>query len=148
MGRYEKRGSVSKMIEELGWDSLEARRKKKRLSVFYKSFVGNSTFLEISVRIKEAEYLGRHDHKCKVRCILQRIDSIKFCFLKKTIEEWNGLLAEVFGPFPKDVKFFVKCLGKFNKLTRSERSRGSPGRVMYGEGRYNSREGYEFRKIL
>ena len=36
LNRYGKTESVTNMLDELGWDTLETRRKKSRLVVFYK----------------------------------------------------------------------------------------------------------------
>ena len=36
LNRYRKTESVTNMLDELGWDTLETRRKKSRLVMFYK----------------------------------------------------------------------------------------------------------------
>jgi hypothetical protein len=116
LSRYEKCSSVTQMQKELGWESLEARRRKKRLSMFYKAYVGEPAFKEIRDRINEADYIGRNDHTFKVRSIKQKTDKRKYSFLNRTIEEWNGLPAEIFEPFPRNVKAFLKKVGELNKL--------------------------------
>ena len=42
LNRYNNTSSVSEMLHELQWDTLEERRKKNRLSIFYKIHNGQT----------------------------------------------------------------------------------------------------------
>ena len=57
------------------------------------------------------------DHNYKVRCLQQKTDNRKYSFLNRTIKEWNSLPAEVFEPFPKNIKLFIKNISKVVRMT-------------------------------
>jgi hypothetical protein len=48
-------------------------------------------------RLRRAYYLSRVDHVRKIRDRKQKKDMGKYCFVNRTIENWNRLPAEALG---------------------------------------------------
>ena len=46
-------------------------------------------------RLQAQSYLSRVDHKWKIRARRQRTDVGKYCFVNRTIADWNRLPEEV-----------------------------------------------------
>ena len=79
------------MIKELGWDSLESRRKKARLNLMYKLThklinIDTANFLE-----SHSEMRSRGSHSFKYRIPKFYKDVFKFSFFPRTIKVWNSL---------------------------------------------------------
>lgn len=88
---YQQTASVTDMIKELGWDSLESRRKKARLNLMYKLThklinIDTSKYLEI-----HSEMRTRGSHLFKYRIPKFYKDIFKFSFFPRTIKDWNSL---------------------------------------------------------
>ena len=92
--RYHNTSSVSSMIDDLKWESLESRRQKLQLTLFFK-------IVNDLVDIPAAEYLTaapsrlRSNHKLKFRHLAARSDTFKHSFFPRTIPVWNSLPASV-----------------------------------------------------
>ena len=86
--------SVSSMLEHLQWESLESRRVKIQLTLFYK--VVNNL-----VHIPAADYLvpsmsrTRASHSKRYRQFSTSSDFFKFSFFPRTVPSWNSLPATV-----------------------------------------------------
>jgi hypothetical protein len=52
-------------------------------------------------RLQRPYYLSRVDHVQKIRDRKQRIDIGKYCFVNRTIKNWNQLPAEVLWTFQR-----------------------------------------------
>ena len=88
-GRYHNRSSVSNMIDDLGWPSLEQRRKEARLTMLYKlssGLVYSTTVLQPLQRSS-----GRTTNSRAYQTLGSRTNARKFSFFPRTIREWNVL---------------------------------------------------------
>ena len=87
--RYRNTSSVSSMLDHLQWESLEARRSKIQLTLFYK-------VVHDLVDIPASSYLTprtRSSHTKKFRQFSPSTDCFKFSFFPRTILLWNSLPA-------------------------------------------------------
>ena len=91
VGDYRQKSSVTNMIKELGWDSLETRRQKARLTMMFK--IANDL-----VGINKEEHLKpitnsrtRKNNNRNFQPIYARLNTYKFSFFPRTIHEWNTL---------------------------------------------------------
>ena len=93
-GDFKKYSSVTEMLNNLDWETLEQRRKNDRLTMLYKVSHG-------LVGINGAEYLTHSDnrrtrgsHQFKYQRQHKRLDVHKYSFFNRTIPEWNELPDE------------------------------------------------------
>ena len=61
------------------------------MCVLFKSYKGERAWKTIKDRLQAPSYLSRVDHKWKIRAIKQRTDVSKYCFVNRTITDWNQL---------------------------------------------------------
>ncbi len=83
--------SVTDMIKDLNWESLEVRRKKARLTLLYK-FSRNLVDIETNNYLlvnNETRTRGSHSYKYRVP------KTTKFSFFPRTIRKWNLLPEEI-----------------------------------------------------
>jgi hypothetical protein len=113
MGKHKKTESVSKLLAELGWSSLERRRKINRLCALFRTLKGENAWGDLRKKVENPNYIGRNDHQFKVKCRSQKNNVKKFSFLNRTILDWNSLPAELFEPFPKSVNVFKRRCKKY-----------------------------------
>ena len=89
--RHRNTSSVSDMLADLKWPSLEKRRKHARLVLLYKTLEGS---VEIDCEIKQSTSRSRRTtaaHSRQLdRCICKR-DIRLNAFLPRTIRDWNSL---------------------------------------------------------
>ena len=83
------------MIKDLGWESLENRRNKARLTLVYKlshnlTDVSADEYLQLN-----SETRTRGSHPYKYRLSKVKRDVFKYSFFTRTINEWNSLPYEV-----------------------------------------------------
>ena len=77
-------GSITKMLEKLGWKTLQQRRKTDRLNLFNKA-LNNLAALQFMELIKEPSRYTRHMHSKHFITISTRTNVYKFSFLPRTI---------------------------------------------------------------
>jgi hypothetical protein len=87
--------SVTAMVEKLGWDDLTIRRKRNRLTCFYKTYFGYGGWSELANRVNTANYLGRRDHPFKVSIPKSKKDMHMYSFIGRTCRDWNDLPCSV-----------------------------------------------------
>ena len=89
-------GTMTKMLEDLHWPTLETRRKYMRLVMFYK-ITNNEIDMELPPYIMEQRRATRSSGAISNNFIpLQpRLDCYKFSFYVRTIVEWNMLPPEL-----------------------------------------------------
>jgi len=75
----------------LDWDSLAQRRKISRVCALFKAHKGEREWKTIKDRLRAPRYLSRVDHKWEIRARNQRTDVGKYCFVNRTITDWNQL---------------------------------------------------------
>jgi len=94
--RYDNTASVTAMLNDLKWETLETRRNNQRLTMFYRT-------QHNMVSISPADYLARvqssqsrrsgHDQMNQVPYVLT--DVYKYSFFLATVRMWNALPASV-----------------------------------------------------
>ena len=92
--RHHNTSSVTEMINELGWETLECRRQKIQLTLLYK-IINNLVDIPASDYLARAPSRLRANHKFKYRHLSSKSDCLKYSFFHKTIPVWNSLPAAV-----------------------------------------------------
>ena len=75
--------SITAMLDELGWETLECRRKKLQLTLFDKIF-NNLVDIPASDYLTHAPSRLRSNHKFKYRHLSSKSDCLKHSFFHKT----------------------------------------------------------------
>ena len=90
-GNYDRTASVTEMLQDLQWDTLETMRRHARLSTVYKmcGTGGGGGYLKTN---RERRTRGSHDFKFIVP--KGHKDTFRFSFFPRTITEWNKLPQE------------------------------------------------------
>ena len=91
-GNYDYRASVTKMREDLGWETLEQRRRKARATMCYK--IVHSLVAITSVQFTPT-IVSTRGNQTKFIQIQARTNYYKFSFFPAVIPVWNSLPAEV-----------------------------------------------------
>lgn len=92
---YTRYFSASQTKENLGWNTLQNRRKTFRLK-FLHSIYHNRSGLNRDSYIKAPEYTSaRRDHPLKIKEYRCRTELFKMSFFPKTVSEWNRLPSDV-----------------------------------------------------
>ena len=92
---YDRYASVTDKIKDLGWASLETRRRQSRLTLMYKLTHG---LIDIDTRkylIQHSKSRTRGSHQSKFRVPYANKDVLKFSFFPKTIADWNILPEDI-----------------------------------------------------
>ena len=92
--RFRNTSSVSSMLEHLQWESLESRRVKIQLTLFYK-VVNNLVDIPAADYLVPSMSITRASHSKKYRRFSTSSDSFKFSFFPRTVPSWNSLPATV-----------------------------------------------------
>ena len=100
-GDYKQTSSVSAMIDNLEWPSLEERRKQLRINYLIKIMTGKVAVKQ-DLLIPATNRL-RRTHNCQLKIIPSSKDYRKYSFFVRTIRDWNALPAD---SIPKDVMSF------------------------------------------
>jgi hypothetical protein len=106
--------SPTEMKKELGWESLESRRKVARLCNLYKIREGARGWNELSSIIKERSYKGRTGQGGLLQEPNAKKNCGKFSFVARTTRDWNQLDC---GSFPHEMaitQFRHKVLENMN----------------------------------
>ena len=87
---YSRNSSVSTMLADLNWQSLEKRRIINDFTMFHKI---NSNFANISfpAEIKLGFQWTRRSHDYKLMPLSSSVNAYKYSFFPRTIPVWNGL---------------------------------------------------------
>ena len=110
---FTKTASVTDMLSDLKWDTLETRRKKNRLTLMYKL---SHNLVDINTEehlIPNSELRTRNSHAFKYRMPKVSKDVFKFSFFPRSITEWNSLPADLVNC--KSLSDFKLNLGKHVK---------------------------------
>ena len=89
---YQHTSSVTQMIKDLHWRTLEQRPVDSRLTLMYKI-----TYDLVAIHVPAADYQipntrqSRHNHQLAYRQIPTLKDYYKFTFFPRTIVHWNAL---------------------------------------------------------
>ena len=88
-GRHSCTSSVSEMLDELGWQSLEARRRTARLTMFYK--IRNNLVAASNPDLKQPTRFTRNMHCHSYIPLSATKNYRKFSFYPRTTLDWNKL---------------------------------------------------------
>ena len=91
---YSPYDSVSKMVDSLGWRTLEQRRADTRLVLFYK-IVHSLVAIPLPDYFEQPLRLTRNMHPLSYRQVHTRSNYYQFSFFPMTIVIWNRLPADV-----------------------------------------------------
>ena len=91
LNNFMRKASVSEMLHDLGWQSLDGRRQDQRLVSFYKIINGLSS-VETEDILTTADSRTRKNHIFKFKHLQANCDSYRFSFFPATLLSWNNLL--------------------------------------------------------
>ena len=87
---FRRKASVSEMLHNLGWQSLDGRRQDQRLVLFYKIINGLAS-VETEDILTPADSRTRKNHSFKFKHLQANCDSYRYSFFPATISSWNNL---------------------------------------------------------
>ena len=87
---YQKTSSVTSMLKDLGWETLQQRRKYNRLTMMYK-IINNQVAIPPNDHIEFNTRTLRNKHSQQLRTKFVDIETYRNSFFPKTIIEWNNL---------------------------------------------------------
>ena len=87
---FRRKASVSEMLHNLGWQSLDSRRQDQRLVLFYKIINGLAS-VETEDILTPADSRTRKNHSFKFKHLQANCDSYRYSFFPATISSWNNL---------------------------------------------------------
>jgi hypothetical protein len=90
---YRRKASVATMLSNLGWQSLETRRKNARLVLLYKTH-HHSVQLESCEILSRQQRASRNSNELSYRTVSCKNDTRKYSFFPRTIRDWNALPQE------------------------------------------------------
>jgi hypothetical protein len=90
LNKYERLSSVTNMLQDLHWSTLDNRRKITRLSVFNKACQGHLA-IPIENLLHPVKRPTRRTHSKSYINIASSIDTYKFSFIPRTVVDWNLL---------------------------------------------------------
>ena len=91
---YDMKASVTTMLEELGWRSLEQRRADLRLTLLYKCING-IVAVDLSDDLIPQTRTSRHHHHLAFFIPSETKQYLQLSFLPRTIVQWNSLPSSV-----------------------------------------------------
>ena len=91
LNRYNNTSSVTDMLQELNWQTLENRRKLARLTMMYKIRQGLVILDNASDRLRPSIRSSRASHDQAYEVPHSRANYHQFSFIPKTIRDWNAL---------------------------------------------------------
>ena len=92
--RYRNTSSVTDMLNDLNWESLESRRTKIQVTMLYR-ILNNLVDIDASDHIKPASTRTRGQHKKKLRHLPAKTNTYKYSVFPWTILTGNSLPAIV-----------------------------------------------------
>ena len=87
---YRYNSSVTSMLADLQWPSLQHRRYVTGLKLFY-NIVYSSSVLTVPNYFTNTMYPTRHHHPFHFKIPFGRTDHYKFSYYPKSIRDWNNL---------------------------------------------------------
>ncbi|KAK3108532.1 hypothetical protein FSP39_010045 [Pinctada imbricata] len=95
-GQYRKRISVTSLIEQLEWKSLETRRKEFRLAMMYKIF-NNIVAIDATKYFQQPLRRSRNHHAFSLALPFASSDYRKGSFFVNSVRDWNNLPPDIPG---------------------------------------------------
>ena len=87
---FRRKASVSEMLHDLGWQSLDGRRQDQRLVFFYKIINGLAS-VETEDILTPSDSRTRKNHSFKFKHLQANCDLYRFSIFPATISSWNNL---------------------------------------------------------
>ena len=94
VGNFDQRASVTQIVENLGWRTLEQRRADARLCLFYKVAHG-LVAVPLPDYIQYSNRVSRYCHSMTFRQVSTSTDYYKYSFFPLAIVQWNALPQSV-----------------------------------------------------
>ena len=94
LNRYHNTSSVTNMLEELAWTTLEERRVNDRLTMMYKIH-NNLAPLSKQAYITQVTQSTRATHPHSYQMPYSRTETHRQSFFPRTIKNWNSLPTEI-----------------------------------------------------
>ena len=91
---YTRKPGTVTTIQNLGWQTLENRRKMARLTLFYKS-INVEAAVNIPPYLTKPTTRTRQYHSQRFSRLSTSTDTYKYSFIPRTISDWNNLPPEV-----------------------------------------------------
>ena len=88
--RYHNTSSVTSMLNDLGWETLETRRTKSQILMMYK-IIYDHVDISASYYLTTACSRTRSNHTKKFRQFSCKTDTLKYSFFPRTVLSWNSL---------------------------------------------------------
>ena len=87
---YDRRSSVSAMIDNLEWGTLAHRRKITRVTVFHKAIEGHLS-IPVQNLLRPVQRSTRRSHSKSFIELQTNKDCFKYSFIPRTVIDWNNL---------------------------------------------------------
>ena len=87
-------GSMTAMLDHLGWEPLAVRRARARATLLYK-IINNVVEVEFSQTIHQVDARTRGATRGSLRQIQVKTDTYQNSFLPRTITTWNNIPSEI-----------------------------------------------------
>ena len=87
-------GTVTTILQNLGWQTLKNRRKMARLTLLYK-FINQEAAVNIPPYLTKPTTRTRKYHYQRFSRLSISTDTYKYSFIPRTISDWNNLPPEV-----------------------------------------------------
>ena len=110
--RYRSTSSVTEMLQELAWPTLQARRRTARLAMFYKIKNDLVSADDIKAKMIPPPERDRRTHDQQISKLSGGPSYRNSSFLPRTIGDWNSLPQSVVEA--KTVQTFVSRVAKSN----------------------------------
>ena len=94
LDNYFRQASVTEMLAQLGWRSLEQRRNDSRLCLFYKIIHG-LVAIDLPPYVEHPTRISRNSHPLVFRQLHTGRDYYKYSFYPLAIVQWNRLPENV-----------------------------------------------------
>ena len=90
ISNFDRRASVTEILDKLGWRTLEQRRADARLCLFYKIVYG-LVAVPLPDHVQYNNRISRYCHSMTFRQVSTSTDFYKFSFFPLAIIQWNAL---------------------------------------------------------
>jgi len=93
--KKKKTSSVTQMLQKLGWQDLQSRRRDLGLALLYKVFMGHVGIQPEHVGLVAADDRTRAKHQFKFRAVGSSTQAFRHSFAVRTVGDWNSLPSHV-----------------------------------------------------
>ena len=106
-------GSMTSILEQLGWESLHKRRKGSKLILLFKGLKGRASIP--CDDLQPPNRRSRNQHPMAIQVPNARTDIYKYSFFPDTIRNWNALPAAIIS----SAESSEDTVARFTSLVRS-----------------------------